>query len=148
MEKLFEKIASHFDDLNKINTKVSRSSIGWHLYHLMRVITGIEFAMTKSDPKEYKFQFNWSKIYVFMTNGFPRGSARAPKSTVPQEKVTRDQLEELLAHARKAYDNILLLDKNQFFKHPYFGNLNKKSSIRFLKIHTIHHLKIIRDIKK
>jgi hypothetical protein len=37
-------------------------------------------------------------------------------------------------------------EKNQFFPHPFLGNLNKKQTIHFLSIHTLHHLKIINDI--
>ena len=37
---------------------------------------------------------------------------------------------------------------NAYFRHLIFGNLNKKRTIRFLQIHTAHHLKIIQDILK
>lgn len=39
-------------------------------------------------------------------------------------------------------------DKNAFFEHPLFGVLNKKDTMKFLKMHTTHHLKIIQDISK
>ena len=37
---------------------------------------------------------------------------------------------------------------NAYFRHLIFGYLNKKRTIRFLQIHTAHHLKIIKDILK
>jgi hypothetical protein len=40
------------------------------------------------------------------------------------------------------------LEKNSFFIHPLFKQLNKKQTIKFLKLHTNHHFKIIKDILK
>jgi hypothetical protein len=82
-----------------------------------------------------------------MNTGYiPRGKGRAPQHTLPQEKITK---EELLVHLKKAKDasrNLKDLTVGKTFKHPLFGWLNLKESSRFMKIHTHHHLKIIRDI--
>jgi hypothetical protein len=39
-----------------------------------------------------------------------------------------------------------MVSKDHFFEHPYFGKLKLKETIRFLEIHTTHHLSIIEDI--
>lgn len=38
------------------------------------------------------------------------------------------------------------LDENQFFTHTLFKQLNKKQTLKFLGLHTNHHLKIVKDI--
>jgi hypothetical protein len=40
------------------------------------------------------------------------------------------------------------LHPNNYFKHPLFGNLNIKSTIKMLVLHTRHHIGIINDIMK
>ena len=45
-------------------------------------------------------------------------------------------------------ENFENLDDHQYFTHPIFKNLNKKQTIKFLKLHTNHHIKIVNDILK
>ena len=40
------------------------------------------------------------------------------------------------------------ISKDHYFEHPFFGKIKRKETIRFLEIHTNHHLKIIDDILK
>ena len=39
-------------------------------------------------------------------------------------------------------------ESNNYFTHPYFGDLNVKPTKKFLSINTNHHLKIIKAIIK
>ena len=48
-----------------------------------------------------------------------------------------------LSVARANIREIQNLDKNAFFNHPLFGNINKKRVLLFLNAHTNHHLKIV-----
>ncbi|WP_053404293.1 hypothetical protein [Persicobacter sp. CCB-QB2] len=64
----------------------------------------------------------------------------------PVSGITR--LEEQLVQCQKA---LLLLDSlpaRAHFRHPYFGVLNKEESIRFMTIHSRHHLSIVQDIQQ
>ena len=57
-------------------------------------------------------------------------------------------LQESLKNTYQAITYLKDCEANQYFMHPFFGQLNKKQTIKFLEIHTEHHLKIIRDILK
>ncbi|MFN8364825.1 MAG: hypothetical protein U0T78_06125 [Cloacibacterium normanense] len=35
------------------------------------------------------------------------------------------------------------LPSQSYIEHPYFGHLDVKQTLKFLKIHTQHHLKIV-----
>ena len=78
----------------------------------------------------------------------PRGKGKAPKQVAPKEEFTTEQLKPLLSTAKSNVDGLSTLDKIVNFNHPYFGVLNKKQTVKFLGIHTHHHLKIIKDILK
>lgn len=130
------------------NKNVSSSTVGWHLQHSLLVINGIIKSLEKSNPQEYKWAFNYKKTLVLISGKIPRGVGKAPKSVQPTEVISKALLAQ---HIKNAKDNIILLiamHPNQYFLHPYFGQLNLKPTIKFLKIHTRHHLHIVNDIMK
>lgn len=149
MKKLvqyIEELPSFLPQANKLNEKVSASSIGWHIDHSLLVLSQIINAMESSDPLNYQYQFNWKRFLAFSLNRFPRGVAKAPKQVRPIETFNE-------ANTIKAFENIMhrltvleSLAPNQFFIHPFFGKLNKKAAIQMLTIHTAHHILIIKDI--
>jgi hypothetical protein len=148
LHKLLLQLESHIPNLEKTNSKISSSSIGWQIDHCLLVINGIINQLEMSNPSEYRPKFNFPKFIVFATGKIPRGKARAPKIVSPVDVAT---LEELNSKIELAKNNILKLNSfptNAHFKHPFFNDLNVKQTEKFLKIHTNHHLKIIEDILK
>jgi len=79
---------------------------------------------------------------------FPRGKAKAPKQVLPPEAILKEDIISQLQLAKSNVDSIVNLNKNAFFKHPLFGDINTSRINRFLLLHTNHHLKIIEDIIK
>lgn len=127
------------------NSDISHASVGWHLAHSILVINQVTTAVAKSDPSSYKPRYSWIKFYIFITKNIPRGKAKAPKAVEPTPDM---DLQEALERASLAIINLMSVSPNQFFPHPYFGDLNRGKTIQFLWIHTEHHLKIVRDLLK
>lgn len=140
------EIESLIKDADKLDQNISSVSIGWQLDHTLRVINGVCYSLVMSEPKEYKKDFNWSRVYIFNIKRIPRGREKAPKQVTAQEEITKVTLEDQLEKAKKLIVRLSLLDKNAFMQHHVFGNLNVKNSITFLEIHTHHHLKIAKEI--
>lgn len=146
LHKLLDQIESHIPHHKKMNDKVSHSTIGWQLDHSLLVINAVIGQLKSSNPEFYKWKFKWIRTFIRVTNKIPRGKVRVPKSVKPIDIATIEELKAKLEHARQNISALETLHKNCYFTHPFFGDLNLKSTIWFLKLHTNHHLKIIDDI--
>jgi len=131
---------------DKIKTSISDVGADWHIDHSLKVILSAYNALKKSKPENYKWTFNLLKRYIFSKGSIPRGRRKTSKIVVVKNKIHQNNLNEQLLKVKKLLKEIETLPPESHFKHPYFGLLNLKDSLRFLKIHTEHHLKIIRDI--
>lgn len=149
---MIQKIAQQIAEMESMipmaetqNSDISHAPVGWHLAHNILVINQVIAAVAQSDPSKYRPKNSWRKFIIFLTKHIPRGKAKAPKAVEP----TLDMdLKEALERASLAVLNLMNVEPNQFFPHPYFGDLNREKTIQFLWIHTEHHLKIARDLLK
>ncbi len=148
LEKLITELEEHSLVHHKINSTVSSSSVGWHIEHSLMVINSIVGALEKSNPTEYKWKLNKWRVIVLSFKRIPRGRGKAPKNVIPEVDITLDALKQSFEKTRQTIQKIENLKANNYFKHPYFGDLNLKPTTLFLSIHTNHHLKIIKDIIK
>jgi hypothetical protein len=145
---LLQQLESHISNFEKTNPKVSNSTVGWQIDHCLLVINGVISQLEVSNPTEFQSKFNFPKFIVFTMGKIPRGKARAPKTVNPTEKATVIELQTKIELAKNNILKLTSFSENLFFKHPFFGDLNKKQTEKFLAIHTKHHLKIIEDILK
>lgn len=149
MKKLIEyvnELRTYLPNANKLNEKVSSSSVGWHIDHSLLVLSQIISAMESSDPVYYQFRFNIKRFLAFSLNRFPRGVAKAPKLVKPTEAFDEANTIAAIENIQQRLIVLENLAPNQFFIHPFFGKLNKKAAIKMLTIHTAHHILIIKDI--
>ena len=139
IEKLIEK-----RDVK--NEAVSKADIAWHLDHMLKTMNGISKAMENSDPANYESSFNMMKLMSLGIGYIPRGTAQAPESVRPPDNILTQDIISQLADARQNIEMANALNKNAYFNHFVFGNLNRPTSLRLLEVHNKHHLKIVRDI--
>lgn len=145
---LIKELESYIAVKDKRNDSVSTSDIAWQIDHSLKVFNLVSETLVNSDLELYKSKFNKWRLLLFTIGYFPRGKVKAPKYVRPPEVILTEDLASQLQLAYQNIDNIKLADKNAHFKHFIFGVLNRNRTIRFLQLHTNHHLKIIRDILK
>jgi len=147
--KAIDELESYISKRTLSNEAVSASTIGWQISHVLKVIYNVTKAMEKSNPEDYKWQFNFIRMVILTTKKIPRGKAKSPKAVRPlEEDITEEALLDFIQKSKKATENTVTFESKAYFEHPYFGLLSRDKAIRFLEIHTEHHLKIIRDIAK
>ena len=148
LEQLILLLENEIEHCDKENKNISEASVGWHIEHCTKVIARVTNAIKNANPAEFKSKFNFVKFIIFATNKIPRGKGKAPKASLPEGEINIEILKNNITKAREKVKELYLLDENKYFEHPYFGQIKLKDSIKFLKIHTNHHLKIIADILK
>lgn len=141
-------IESYIAKEDSDNLSISQVSIYWHIEHSLQVLLQVITFLNNSYVEDYKPKPSFFKWLIMTTRYIPRGKGRAPQQTVPKVKSTQKELTILLEKAKTAIETVAYLPEKKNFKHPYFGYLHKKDTIKFIEIHTNHHLKIINDIKK
>lgn len=148
LQNLIDQLEAQIPNGNVLNEKVSASPVSWHIEHSLLVIDITLLGLKKSNAGDYKWEFSFWRWVTFTLNKFPRGRAKAPKAVQPAEWADTAALQAHAVKTRESLKEFLQLDPMQFMKHPIFGKLNLKHTLRFLDIHTRHHLAIINDILK
>ena len=130
----------------KKNTVVSKSTVGWQLDHALKVINLVTAVLIKTNPEKYKKGFNLTRTVLFTLCYIPRGQAKAPKVVIPPEQIIKEDLVSQFQEAKLQIVKTERLPEASHFIHHVFGMLSKQQTLRFLEIHTKHHLKIVNDI--
>jgi hypothetical protein len=65
---------------------------------------------------------------------------------IPASTFSRDDLLQLVAEAEQALAEASRLDSQCWFRHFFFGVLDRDRALQFIRMHNRHHLSIIDDI--
>lgn len=142
------EVASYISVQDTKNLEVSKASVAWHMDHIYLMLNQLHKALKYSDESNYKAESNKTRDYVFTSNTLPRGKATAPESVRPKGNITINTLQMHYDEALSTVEKLPMLAEKKHFNHPILGTMNRDQTIKFLTIHTEHHLKIIRDILK
>ncbi|MCB9334743.1 MAG: DUF1569 domain-containing protein [Flavobacteriales bacterium] len=134
------------ENKDKINTSVSEKGVAWHILHSLKVINLTCNTLINSNPDDYKWKFNKLRLFIFTKGSIPRGKGKAPKAVVPPENIHPNDIQQELEKAHQLLQQVNQLPTKSNFNHPLFGMLHRKKALRFLEMHTQHHLHIIDDI--
>ncbi|GAB5551858.1 MAG: hypothetical protein Sapg2KO_14490 [Saprospiraceae bacterium] len=143
-----DEVASYVAVRDSNNLEVSEAAVSWHIDHIFLLVNQIYKTVEQSEESNYKSEFNMTRAYVFTFNKIPRGKVTAPESVRPKENVGIDTIQMHYDQALTTVKNFSDLPEKKHLNHPVLGTLNRDKTIKFITIHTEHHLKIIRDILK
>jgi len=156
--KLSELVGLADGPLDAHATQVSKWSVAQQACHIF-LVNGAAFRNIRklcAGEKEAEGPargLTWTGLLVLACRWIPRGRGRAPQAVVPPAEVSRDRLAELLEESRRELEEIGALSgamghRKGRIRHFIFGELDALQWLRFARIHTRHHLKIIRDIQR
>ena len=148
LNKQLTEIKSLIQKGDLVNDKISKKGTYWHIDHSLQILNSICEVLEHSNPGDYQPKFSFTKFVIMKTGYIPRGKGRAPKQTLPQNIKTKEELFTEVDNAVNAIKKLDALPSNKTFRHPLFGWLNLEDTIKFMGIHTHHHMKILRDIVK
>jgi len=148
INNLLNNLEAQIENYSSSNNVISEGNVGWHIVHSCLVINSVCGAVLKSDPAKFIKKFSMKAFLVLLFNTIPRGKAKAPSFTVPSEELSPASILKSIHDARASIEALAKAGKNQYFTHPFFGDLHAADTVKFLAVHTNHHLKIIKDIVK
>ena len=148
IDRYIDRLEAKVSNFQTINVKISNASVGWHIEHTLLTLNGITDVLIKSNPKDFKSNFNFTRMMVFTMGKIPRGRAQTPAVVKPKGNISIESLVNHIETTRKKTKELEYIQTDKFFEHPFFGKLKLKDTVKFLEIHTKHHLEIIEDILK
>ena len=130
--------------------KVSGWSVAEQVDHMLKVVLAQVDRLAERRP--VKRGINLVGRIVLLRGRIPRGVGKSPERVLPAPRPRAELVEQLAAArgrlAALAADAELRADPRPLAPHPYFGGLTPRQALRFLAIHTDHHLRIVADIRR
>jgi hypothetical protein len=162
----YRALGARYDDLEallewpderlfRIDEDVSGWSAAHHLYHVAlsnsRMLKAAEVICAGHPMVRPEAALNEAGRRAMARGGIERGRGKAPEHVAPPETVTRADLEKVLARSRKKYAETeallpVLPTRTGGLPHPYMGTLRADEWLRLARVHSDHHLAIIREL--
>ncbi|MBP6624789.1 MAG: hypothetical protein KA198_06435 [Chitinophagaceae bacterium] len=146
LESLLAELEKAIPHAMKSKNEVSSSNVGWHIEHSLLTLDKITESLANSNPSEYSKKFSLVRLIVFTLKKIPRGKAKSPASVQPSIQYSAESLMKHIMQTRENIKVLQTISKDRFFDHPVFNHLQLEQTVKFLEIHSKHHLDIIQDI--
>ncbi|HEX6100887.1 MAG TPA: DinB family protein [Thermoanaerobaculia bacterium] len=136
-------------DLSARNERVSAWCLAEQLDHVTKVTLSVVNVLGNPDAPRLDGGINVLGRLVLWLNWIPRGVGKSPSRLRGAPAVAAD-LDGAIGRLTAAFDALpfdaLRASRVPVVRHPRFGSLTPPQALRFLEVHTHHHLKIIDDM--
>lgn len=125
---------------------VSGWSVGMQIQHCCLAMIGVCRQILASQPPPPTSRFSPLTTLIFLSGRIPRGRGKSPEQAVPREDVSRDELMGMLDESERLLVSVRAGPAGAWYDHFKFGVMNRDLTLKFIRIHNRHHLRIISDI--
>ena len=129
--------------------RVSAWSPAEHLDHMYKVSMSIVRRITEEGAQPSKRGINVMGRVILFFGWIPRGRGKTPER-LSGTICTGPHIEASLGRLEQVLDNLPVAavdaSRSPIVPHPMFGGLTPSQALRFIVIHTKHHLRIIDEI--
>lgn len=144
-------IAEGDEKLGRRAPRVSAWSVAEQIDHLTKVLDRALGLLLTSDTA-LPAGINLTGRLLLALGRLPRGVGKSPAAVRGAER-SAAELRAQLAQVRPLVERLRdagerLARRTPVFPHPYFGGLDTSQALRFLTVHTDHHLRIVADIRR
>lgn len=146
MNSELEALRGFVPDAATLAPDVSKWSVGMHVQHCGLAMNVVLQALVSSEGSPPRSRFNPITSAIFLTGRIPRGRGRSPEQAIPDDGVTPDELETILDDSERWLGEASQVSADHWFRHFAFGVLDRDRTLKFLRIHNRHHLRIVQDI--
>lgn len=130
--------------------EISAWSVGEHFDHMAKVCRATLVQVGKDEAIDQP-PIRWIGHVILGAGWIPRGRGRSPERMRGAVGTATD-LEQLIDAAREALEHVAAHPPRErrkpLVKHPVFGGLDARQSIRMLAVHNAHHMKIVHQIDR
>lgn len=159
IEQAFDKYRVMLDEIPDELFDKTPPSGGWsyaEVYsHILQADFNALIAAEKCAIKTAAYtgkKANLLGLLVLGSGSFPSFKVKSPAVSANVKKISKEDARNLIVRVRSRLETVMPLlpgaSKNYRIKHPRMGMLNAKQWLRFVRIHTEHHLKQLKRIGK
>ncbi|MCL7967398.1 MAG: DinB family protein [marine benthic group bacterium] len=127
---------------------VSQWTVGMHVHHCCLATTAVCESLLASEPPTPRAPRSVLTAAVFLFGRIPRGRGKSPEQAMPEAGVSREDLDAMLDASAEGLRAVAATDPRKWFRHFSFGVMDRDRTLKFVRIHNRHHLRIIADIIK
>lgn len=145
LDRLFRAMNALVPYANATNRSVSGWSVGEHLEHVCTVAAGFAVVLITGRGPAFTARMPEHRDMVLVDGHIPRGKIKAPPVAAPKGVESAEAYTRMLDRTHARLKSAAEQPGQRTADHPLLGTMTRNEVLRFVAVHTAHHLAIIDD---
>ncbi len=148
LDRQFERMRTLVQRAQERDEAVSGWTVGDHLEHICTVAAGFGVVLITGRGPVFEAAMPEARHMVLSDGHIPRGKIKAPPAASPKGLASIDAYTRMLDKTLTRLKSAAQQPDERTADHPLLGTMTRDEVLRFVVVHTAHHLGIIDDYGK